>query len=102
MSTLRIRLSPGAVFFLTGSTPAVGVVDSGSSRILLFDVYANWPTGGIPPQAKSVYGQPSATCPAQQTTLPAYARCRVTNNGLPRPAASTLSIPGAVFARSTR
>ncbi|MGA3019277.1 MAG: hypothetical protein ABSF62_19300 [Bryobacteraceae bacterium] len=94
-------VAPEAVFFLTGSTPAVGVVDSGSSRILLFDVYANWPTGGNPPQAKSIYGQPNATCPVQQTGLPAYALCRVANNGLPRPAASTLAIPGGVFATST-
>jgi uncharacterized protein (TIGR03437 family) len=95
-----VLLSPESVFFLTGSTPAVGVVDSGSSRILLFDVYANWPAGGVPPQAKSIFGQAN-TCPAQQTSLPAYALCRYPNNGNPRPSASTLGLPGGAFATST-
>jgi uncharacterized protein (TIGR03437 family) len=95
-----VMLSPGAVFFLTGSPPAVGVVDSGSSRIMLFDVYANWPTDGTPPQAKSIYGQAN-TCPAQQTGLPTYALCRYPNNGLPRPAANTLWNPAGAFATNT-
>ena len=96
-----VMSSPEGVFFLTGSTPAVGVVDSGSSRILLFDTFANWPTDGTPPQAKSIYGQPNTTCPAQQTGLPTYAACRYPNNGLPRPAANTLYGPGGAFATST-
>jgi uncharacterized protein (TIGR03437 family) len=89
-----ILLSPSSVFFITGSTPAVGVVDSGSSRILLFAPFGKWPSGGIPPQATSIYGQPNATCPAQQTTLPAYAACRYPNNGNPAPSATTLALPG--------
>jgi uncharacterized protein (TIGR03437 family) len=95
-----VMLSPGAVFFITGSTPAVGVVDSGSSRILLFDAYANWPTDGSPPQAKSIFGQAN-TCPAQQTSLPTYALCRYSNNGLARPAANTLWGPAAAISTGT-
>ncbi len=95
-----VMVSPGAVFFLTGSTPAVGVLDSGSSRIMLFDVYANWPTDGTPPQATSIYGQAN-NCAAQQPSLPTYAACRAPNNGLPRPAANTLWGPGGAFATST-
>jgi uncharacterized protein (TIGR03437 family) len=95
-----VTVSPEAVFFLTGSTPAVGVVDSQSSRILLFDTYANWPTDGTPPQAKFIYGQPN-NCSAQQPGLPTYAACRVANNGNPRPAANTLGIPAGAFATST-
>jgi uncharacterized protein (TIGR03437 family) len=92
--------NPGGIFLLTGSTPGVGVVDSGSHRILIFDTYANWPTDGTPPKAKFIFGQ-SNSCSALQPGLPASALCRVANNGNPRPASSTLSNPQGVFASST-
>ena len=100
---VTVLTNPGAVFFLTGSTPAVGVVDSFSSRILLFDTYANWPTDGTPPQAKSIYGQPNTTCPTApiQVGLPTYAACRAPNSGNPRPGANTLYGPSSAFATST-
>ena len=91
---------PSSVFFLTGSTPGVGIVDSNSSRILLFDTYANWPTDGTPPQAKFIWGQPN-TCPTVQTGAPSYALCRAPNNGQPRPSANTLGVPGGAFSTGT-
>jgi uncharacterized protein (TIGR03437 family) len=97
-------LSLGGVFFIGGNTPAVGVVDSGSSRILLFDAYANWPTDGTPPVAKSIFGQAN-TCPTAplqlQLGLPSYALCRAVNNANPRPSANTLAGPVGVFATAT-
>jgi uncharacterized protein (TIGR03437 family) len=93
--------NPGGVFFLGGATTtAVGVLDSGESRIMIFPPYANWPTDGTPPQATSIYGQ-SNNCAARQPAYPAYAACRYPNNGLPRPAANTLWGPGGAFATST-
>jgi uncharacterized protein (TIGR03437 family) len=93
-------VNPEAVFFIAGSTPAVGVVDSSSSRILLFPPFSKWPTGGIPPQAISIYGQPNATCPIQQPSPPNSA-CRYPNSGNPMPAATTLNIPGGAVVSPT-
>jgi len=93
--------NPSGVFFLGGSTTtAVGILDAGENRIMIFAPYANWPTDGTPPQATSIYGQPNP-CPAQQTQYPAYAACRAANNGLPRPASNTLALAAGAVATST-
>src|ERR1039457_5294756 len=93
--------NPGGVFFLgSATTAAIGILDSGESRIMIFPPYANWPTDGTPPQATSIYGQAN-NCAAQQPGYPAFAACRYPNNGLPRPAANTLWGPAAAFATST-
>ena len=93
--------NPGGVFFLgSATTAAIGILDSGESRIMIFPPYANWPTDGTPPQATSIYGQAN-NCAAQQPGYPAFAACRYPNNGLPRPAANTLWGPAGAFATST-
>jgi uncharacterized protein (TIGR03437 family) len=53
--------SVNSIFFLTGSSPKVGLLDQGGSRILLFDSYDNWPdpATSYSPQATAVVGQTS-------------------------------------------
>jgi uncharacterized protein (TIGR03437 family) len=52
--------SPSAIFFLPG-TQGMGVVDSGYSRILIFDPYEQWPdpATAVSPSAKAVFGHTS-------------------------------------------
>ena len=52
--------SPSAIFFLPG-TQGMGVVDSGYSRILIFDPYDQWPDAAtaVSPSAKAVFGHSS-------------------------------------------
>jgi uncharacterized protein (TIGR03437 family) len=54
---------PGSVFFIpgtAGSADKIGVVDSYSSRILLFDTIDKWPdpSQSISPMASAAFGQP--------------------------------------------
>ena len=53
--------SVNSIFFIPGSTPAVGVVDQGDSRIMLFPSYDNFPdpATSYSPQATAVVGQTS-------------------------------------------
>jgi len=51
------------IFFIPGSTPKVGLLDQGYSRILLFDPYDKWPdpATAYSPLATTVVGQTSFT-----------------------------------------
>lgn len=85
---------PSAFFFLAGGGSGVGVVDAGFNRIMMFDTFANWPADGTPPQAKSIIGQPNATCAAYPV-----GSCKAPNNGsLTGPTTMVLSSPaGAAY-----
>ena len=88
---------PQGIFALPNNQ-GIGVVDTGSSRILLFDPYTAAPAAGsswdpntsFSPQAKTIIGQANS-CVA----YPSQA-CRAANNGNPSPSASTLAYPSAV------
>ena len=90
-------LDPQGIFALPNNQ-GIGVVDTDSSRILLFDPYTASPAAGsswdpntsFSPQAKTIIGQTNH-CVA----YPAQA-CRAANNGNPSPSASTLAFPSAV------
>lgn len=77
-------LSPEGVFMVTGNRPAV--VDTLSSRILVFDPFDQWPAEAatsISPMARNVVGQSNDF------------GVRLANGGQPAPSASTLSGPVA-------
>ena len=85
--------TPSGLFFLSGSTPGVGVVDSAFNHIMIFPPFASWPSDGTPPSETAIIGQPNATCTATTNGM-----CKAPNNGNPQPSNSTLSQPaGAVF-----
>jgi uncharacterized protein (TIGR03437 family) len=77
-------VNPGGIFFLPG-TQGMGVLDSFSNRILIFDPYDQWPDQNtqFSPQAKAAVGQQGSF------TL------RSKNSGNPRPSESTLLNPVA-------
>ena len=82
--------SPSAFFFLSGGGSGVGVVDAAYNRIMLFDAFANWPTDGTPPLAKTILGQTNAcTQSANQT-------CKAANNGNPQPSNTVFAAPAGV------
>ena len=85
--------NPEGIFFLTGSTTGVGIVDSAAHRIMLFDSFSNWPADGTPPAAKSILGQPNS-CTQYANQL-----CKAANNGsLQGPANNTFASPtGAAY-----
>jgi uncharacterized protein (TIGR03437 family) len=70
----------------------IAVVDSRSSRIMLFPPYTLWPppSTSFSPQATAIVGQANS-CPAYPG-----AACRAANNGNPSPSASTMSIPSSI------
>jgi uncharacterized protein (TIGR03437 family) len=80
-----------------GNLVIPAVVDTGSSRILIFDPYPLWPdpTTSFSPQAKTIIGQANGC-----VSYPAQA-CRASNNGNPSPSASTLSLPSAAALAGT-
>ena len=86
--------SPAAIFFLPG-TQGIGVVDSGYSRILIFDPYEKWdPDTTISPSAKAVFGHASGIGGISHTDL----KSLNPNDGNPLSAANTLYFPqAAVF-----
>jgi uncharacterized protein (TIGR03437 family) len=87
--------SPSAIFFLPG-TQGMGVVDSGYSRILIFDPYEKWPdaTTATSPSAKAVFGHASGIGGISHTDT----KSLVANDGNPLAAAGTLNAPqAAVF-----
>ena len=96
-----LMFNPQGIFMLP-SNQGIGVVDSQSSRILIFDPYTATPAAGsswdpntsFSPQAKTIIGQPAPVCGTA-------AACRAANNGLPAPSASTLAYPVAVALAGT-
>ena len=79
--------SPAAIFFLPG-TQGMGVVDSGFSRILIFDPYEKWdPDPLISPSAKAVFGHSSGIGGISRTD----GKSLVANDGNPLPSNLTLS-----------
>jgi uncharacterized protein (TIGR03437 family) len=80
-----------AFFFLSGGAAGVGVVDAAQNRILIFDVFANWPTDGTPPVAKTILGQPNL-CP----TIYVSQTCKAPNNGNPQTSGLLFSAPAGV------
>jgi uncharacterized protein (TIGR03437 family) len=80
----KTLMGPGGIFFLPG-TQGLGVLDTASSRILIFDPYESWPPQNtqFSPQARTVFGQQGSI------TL------RTVNSGKPRPSESTLANPVA-------
>jgi uncharacterized protein (TIGR03437 family) len=83
---------PSAIFFLPG-TQGIGVVDSGFSRILIFDPYDQWPdpATAVSPSAKAVFGHTSGIAGISHTDT----KSLVSNDGNPQAAAGTLAFPQA-------
>ena len=86
--------NPSAIFFLPG-TQGIGVVDSGYSRILIFDPYDKWdPDTTISPSAKAVFGHATGIGGISSTDK----KSLYSNDGNPLAANNTLSFPqAAVF-----
>src|SRR5260370_10261709 len=103
--------SPSAIFFLPG-TQGMGVVDSGYSRILIFDPYDQWPDSAtaVSPSAKAVFGHTSGVSGINHND----AKSLVSNDGNPLASGTTLAVrqnaigvdtgrpgpPSAVFANN--
>ena len=86
--------NPSAIFFLPG-TQGMGVVDSGFSRILIFDPYDQWPDAAtaISPSAKAVFGHSSGISGISRTDQ----KSLIPNDGNAIASASTLYNPQAVL-----
>ena len=91
-----VMVNPQGIFLLPNNQ-GIGVVDTQSSRILIFDPYPLWPdpNTSFSPQAKTIIGQANS-CVANPA-----AACRAANNGNPSPSASTLAVPVAVALAGT-
>ena len=65
-----------AIFFIPGSSPKVGLLDQGGSRIVLFDSYDNWPdpSTSYSPQATGCSDKTGVTPPAISTGGPRFPR----------------------------
>ena len=86
---------PSAVFFLPG-TQGMGVVDSGRSRILIFDGYDQWPDAAtaISPSAKALFGHSTGISGISSTDN----KSLIANDGNPQASGLTVSNPqAAVF-----
>ena len=83
--------APSAIFFLSGGASGVGVADAAYHRIMIFDVFANWPADTTPPLAKTILGQPN-TCPQYYSNQ----TCKYSNNANPQPSNSVFSQPAGV------
>ncbi len=86
---------PSAVFFLPG-TQGMGVVDSGYSRILIFDGYDQWPAAAtaVSPSAKALFGHSTGISGISSTDN----KSLIANDGNPQASSLTLSNPqAAVF-----
>jgi uncharacterized protein (TIGR03437 family) len=86
-----LMINPQGIFVLPNNL-GIGVVDTQSNRILIFDPYPLWPdpNTSFSPQAKAIIGQANS-CVGYYP-----AACRATNNGNPSPSASSLAAPTAV------
>ncbi|MEO8598139.1 MAG: hypothetical protein ABI759_32765 [Candidatus Solibacter sp.] len=83
--------NPGGIFFLPGSQ-GIAVVDSGYSRILIFDTYDKWdPDPLVSPSAKALYGHATGIGGISSTDT----KSLVSNDGNPQAGAGTLSNPQA-------
>ena len=85
-------LNPSAIFFLPG-TQGIGVVDSGYSRILIFDPYEQWPdiATAISPSAKAVFGHATGIAGISSTDK----KSLYPDDGNPLAAADTVNNPQA-------
>jgi uncharacterized protein (TIGR03437 family) len=83
---------PSAIFFLPG-TQGIGVLDSGYSRILIFDPYDQWPdpATAVSPSAKALFGHSSGIGGINHNDTKSLAP----NDGNPLASASTLNNPQA-------
>jgi len=93
IQALQIRmLSPSSIFFLPGNQ-GMGVVDSGFSRILIFDPYDQWPdvNTAISPSAKAVVGQGGVYLKPDGT------QAITPNGGNPRSSENGFSVPGSAL-----
>ena len=85
----RIKmLGPSGIFFLPG-TQGIGIVDSGYSRILIFDPYDLWPdpATAVSPSAKALFGHATGVVGISSTDTKSLA----SNDGNPLASASTLA-----------
>jgi uncharacterized protein (TIGR03437 family) len=91
-----VMINPQGIIVLPNNQ-GIAVVDSNSSRIMLFPPYTLWPSAStsFSPQATSIIGQANSCA-----TYPGEA-CRAANNGNPSPSVSTLSVPGSVALAGT-
>src|ERR1035438_2343372 len=89
--------NPSAIFFLPG-TQGMGVVDSGYSRILIFDPYGtgSWlDTTAVSPSATYVFGHPSVGGNGIAGISHTDTKSLIPNDGSPLAAAGTLNNPQA-------
>jgi uncharacterized protein (TIGR03437 family) len=80
-----VMVDPEGIFFLP-SNGGIGVLDAYSNRILIFDVYNQWPAESdtvLSPMARAVVGQENNF------------NSRDANDGQPKPGATTFSFPVA-------
>jgi uncharacterized protein (TIGR03437 family) len=91
-----LMIDPQGIFMLPNNQ-GIGVVDTQSNRILIFDPYTLWPdpSTSFSPQATTILGQANS-CVANPG-----AACRAANNGNPSPSASTLAYPSSVALAGT-
>jgi len=84
--------SPTAIFFLPG-TQGMAVMDSGYSRILIFDPYDQWPDAAtaVSPSAKALFGHTSGLGGINSND----SKSLIANDGNPQASASTLARPQA-------
>ncbi len=84
--------NPSAIFILPG-TQGIGVVDSGFSRILIFDAYEQWPDAAtaVSPSARAIFGHSSGIGGISRTDT----KSLFPNDGNPLAAAGTLNNPQA-------
>jgi uncharacterized protein (TIGR03437 family) len=95
-----VMINPQGIFMLPNSQGRLAipaVVDTQSSRILIFDQYTLWPdeNTSFSPPATTIIGQANS-CVA----YPARA-CRAPNNGTPSPSAGTLAYPSSAALAGT-
>jgi len=91
-----LMYNPQGIFVLPNNL-GIGVVDTQSNRILIFDPYTLWPdpNTSFSPQAKTIIGEANS-CVGYYP-----AACRAANNGNASPSASTLASPTAVALAGT-
>jgi uncharacterized protein (TIGR03437 family) len=84
--------NPTAIFFLPG-TQGMAVMDSGYSRILIFDPYDQWPDAAtaVSPSAKALFGHTSGIGGISSND----SKSLIANDGNPQASASTLARPQA-------
>jgi uncharacterized protein (TIGR03437 family) len=84
--------NPTAIFFLPG-TQGMGVMDSGYSRILIFDPFDQWPDAAtaVSPSAKALFGHTSGIGGINSNDGKSLAA----NDGNPQASATTLARPQA-------